>query len=228
MNWRGRPLTSHEVIVQTIAATTTRAGLRVHAELDTSAYDTGVKISDRQMDALPLTRHSWHGDWNYTLRPGDYDQAAGAPDPSGQLRPDLAWLCHPALTGLPPQKWDALIAALMTLHDQQRETSLDKRRGHRPRLTAPGVGRRPVLTLADRFLATTLHQRLALPQTAIAALFGVRPETVNRRIRDIRRLLDQAGYTIQPGPHRLASLEDLSNLAVAEGILAPAKIKAAS
>src|SRR5271169_4541681 len=76
--------------------------------------------------------------------------------------------------------------------------------------TAPGVGRRPVLTLADRLLATILHQRLALPQTAIAALSGVRPETVNKRIRDIRQLLDQAGYTIQPGPHRLASLEDLS------------------
>jgi hypothetical protein len=64
--------------------------------------------------------------------------------------------------------------------------------------------------LADRVLAI-LHQRLALPQTAIAALSGVRPETVNKRIRDIRQLLDQAGYTIQPGPHRLASLEDLSN-----------------
>ena len=129
------------------------------------------------------------------------------------------------LTGLPPQQRDALIAALMTPHDQQREMSLDKRRGHRPRLIAPGVGRRPVLTLADRLLATILHQRLALPQTAIAALSGVRPETVNKRIRDIRQLLDQAGYTIQPGPHRLASLEDLSNLAAAEGILAPAEIK---
>src|SRR5204862_848488 len=67
MNWRGRPLTSHEVIVQTIAATTTGTGLRVHAELDTSTYDTGIKISDRQMEALPLSRHDWHGDWNYTL-----------------------------------------------------------------------------------------------------------------------------------------------------------------
>src|SRR5579863_2590507 len=56
MNWRGRPLTSHAVIVQNIAATTTRTGLRVRAELDTSAYDTGVQVSDRQMDALPLTR----------------------------------------------------------------------------------------------------------------------------------------------------------------------------
>jgi hypothetical protein len=67
MNWRGRPLTSHEVIVQTIAATTTRTGLRVHAELDTATYGTGVRIGDGQMDALPLTRHDWHGDWNYTL-----------------------------------------------------------------------------------------------------------------------------------------------------------------
>src|SRR3984957_6378790 len=72
MNWRGRPLTSHEVIVQTIAATTTRTGLRVRAELDDSPYETGVKISDRQMDALPLTRHDWHGDWNYTLHPREH------------------------------------------------------------------------------------------------------------------------------------------------------------
>jgi hypothetical protein len=64
MNWRGRPLTSHEVIVQTIAATTMTTGLQVRAELDTDAYHTGIKISDRQMEALPLTRHDWHADWN--------------------------------------------------------------------------------------------------------------------------------------------------------------------
>ena len=227
MNWRGRPLTSHEVIVQTIAATTTRTGLRVRAELDDSAYDTGIKVSDRQMDALPLTRHDWHGDWNYTLRPEDYDQAAGAPDPFDQPSPDLAWLCHPALTGLSAREWDALITTLMTLHDQRREADLDKRRGHRPRLAAPGAGRRPVLTLADRLLATALHQRLALPQVAIAALFTVRPETINRRIRDIRQLLDQAGHAIQPGPYQLASLDELYSLGVAEGIALPAEIKTA-
>jgi hypothetical protein len=227
MNWRGRPLTSHEVIVQTIAATTTRTGLRVRAELDTSAYATGIKLSDRQMDALPLTRHAWHGDWNYTLRPQAYDQAAGAPDPFDRPSPDLAWLCHPALTGLRAPQWDALIATLMSLHDQQRETSLNTRRGHRPRLAAPGTGRRPVLTLADRLLATILHQRLALPQVAIAALFSVRAETINKRIRDIRQLLDQAGHAIQPGPHRLASQEDLLSLATAEGIITPPEIKTA-
>ena len=73
MNWRGRPLTSHDVIVQTIAATTTRSGLKVHAELDTATYPTGVKIGDEQMKALEtqgiLTRHGFHGEWNYCLNP---------------------------------------------------------------------------------------------------------------------------------------------------------------
>ena len=72
MNWRGRPL-SHDVIVQSIAATTTRTGLSVHAELDTSSYPTGVKILDSQMTELgdtgALRRHEWHPEWNYTLTP---------------------------------------------------------------------------------------------------------------------------------------------------------------
>ncbi len=71
MNWRGRPLTSHEVIVETIAATTTQTGLRVHAELDQTTYPTGIKIPDQDMTALQtngiLARHTFHGDWNYTL-----------------------------------------------------------------------------------------------------------------------------------------------------------------
>ena len=73
MNWRGRPLTSHDVIVQSIAATTTRTGLSVHAELDTTTYPTGVKIPNAQMKALDdtgtLRRHDWHPEWNYTLNP---------------------------------------------------------------------------------------------------------------------------------------------------------------
>ena len=156
------------------------------------------------------------------IRPGRRHPRAIRP---AQPRPGLA--LPPALTGLPAAEWDALTAALMTLHDQQREASLDKRRGHRPRLTAPGTGRRPALTLADRLLAAILHYRLALPQVAIAALFGVRPETVNKRIRDIRQLLDQAGHTIQPSPHRLASLDDLYKLARSTDIAIQPEIKTA-
>jgi transposase len=69
MNWRGRPLESHEVVVDLIAATTTRTGLKVHAELDDASYPKGVKITDTQMAALPLQRHPFHPDWNYTLLP---------------------------------------------------------------------------------------------------------------------------------------------------------------
>jgi len=73
MNWRGRPLTSHDVIVQSIAATTTGTGLSVHAELDTSTYPTGVKIPDAEIKALhdtgALRRHDWHPEWNYSLHP---------------------------------------------------------------------------------------------------------------------------------------------------------------
>jgi hypothetical protein len=68
--------------VNSIAATTTRTGLSVAAELDTDTYPTGVRVSDAQMAALPLTRHDWHGDWNYTLRPRPYPQIpVAAPDP---------------------------------------------------------------------------------------------------------------------------------------------------
>jgi transposase len=70
MNWRGRPLTSHEVIVSLIASTRTRTGLTVSAELDTGQYPKGIKISDRQMRDLEqgsLHRHDWHPEWNYSL-----------------------------------------------------------------------------------------------------------------------------------------------------------------
>ena len=71
LNWRGRPLTSHQVIVDLIANTTTATGLSVHAVLDTGQYPTGISYSDKDIAALPLLRHDFHGDWNYTLLPSD-------------------------------------------------------------------------------------------------------------------------------------------------------------
>jgi hypothetical protein len=69
MNWRGKPLTTYRVIVELIAATTTKTGLRVQADLDTGYYPTGQKVTDKQLAALPIRRHDWHPDWNYTLVP---------------------------------------------------------------------------------------------------------------------------------------------------------------
>jgi hypothetical protein len=69
MNWRGPPLQTHEAIVQLIAATTNRTSLTVQDELDEQTYPKGVKVTDKQMIALPLLKHEFHPDWNYTLHP---------------------------------------------------------------------------------------------------------------------------------------------------------------
>ena len=67
MNWRGRPLVSHETIVDLIGATTTRTGLTVRAELDRGTDPLGVNVPDKDLAAVELQRHDWHGDWNYTI-----------------------------------------------------------------------------------------------------------------------------------------------------------------
>jgi len=67
MNWRGRPLISHEVIVNLIGSTTTQSGLTINAELDTNLYPKGIRISDEELETVNLTKASFHGEWNYTI-----------------------------------------------------------------------------------------------------------------------------------------------------------------
>ena len=69
MNWRGRPLVSHEVIVNLIASTKTRTGLVVRAELDQAQYPKGLVVSDDEFAAINIERNPFHGDWNYCIRP---------------------------------------------------------------------------------------------------------------------------------------------------------------
>jgi hypothetical protein len=72
-NWRGRPLISHEVIVNLIANTTTQTGLYIQAELDSGKYETGIKVTPKQMKQLNIHPASFHGkDWNYTIKPGQH------------------------------------------------------------------------------------------------------------------------------------------------------------
>ena len=68
-NWRGKPLVSHEVVVNLIGATTTRTGLRVQSQLDTNRYPAGRTVSDDELEAIYLRRDSFHGEWNYSLLP---------------------------------------------------------------------------------------------------------------------------------------------------------------
>jgi hypothetical protein len=66
-NWRGRPLQTHETVVNLIGSTTTRTGLKINAELSREVFRTKVKVTGAEIEALPLRRHDFHGDWNYTL-----------------------------------------------------------------------------------------------------------------------------------------------------------------
>ena len=68
-NWRGKPLVTHQVIVDLIAATSTKAGLKVRAQIDPNLYPPGLKVSDKEVAALHIERHTFHGEWNYKISP---------------------------------------------------------------------------------------------------------------------------------------------------------------
>jgi Rhodopirellula transposase DDE domain len=228
MNWRGRPLTSHEVIVSTIAATTTRTGLRVRAELDTGRYPIGEKISDAQMAALAITRHPWHGEWNYTLHPAPPEPAGDTArtPPARPQGPDRAWLKAPALTGLTVARWDALNGEIAVARHAQREASLHQRRGG-ARQAAEGTGRKAVLTLDDRIAITLLAQRFSLPGPALAGLFTVTTTTINNVIRQTAPLLAITGHRTEPASTQLSNLTGLLQFAADAGIPVPEEIKSA-
>jgi hypothetical protein len=194
MNWRGRPLTSHEVIVNSIAATTTATGLTVHAELDPASYPSGARVSDAEMDALPLTRHHWHGEWNYALRP-----EPPARPPAG---PGASALAHPALTGLDPAQWDQL---LDTMH------------------AAAGDPPAICLSLADQALLTVLRLRFGTTTAAAARLPGISATTAKTAQDHAWPLLVHAGYPTEPAGPKLKTLPELTAYARQHGITLTAR-----
>jgi hypothetical protein len=197
MNWRGRPLTSHDVIVNSIAATTTRTGLTVAARLDDSAYPTGVQVTKAQMAALPISRHPFHGNWNYTLHPAPGHTAAHPARPAAGNEPGHRPATLPELTGLTAADLDELITRLAALRQAQRE---QRARNH-PASDArhkPRSGRPLVFPFPDRVVATVLHLRLTLPDDTLACLFGTSRTTIRRALTETRHLLDQYGHHIEP------------------------------
>ena len=224
MNWRGRPLTSHEVIVSTIAATTTRAGLTVGAELDPGSYPEGIKVSGEQLAALPLDRHGWHGDWNYTLRP---EHPAPPPPPRPPARePEHPDWAHPALTGLDTGDWNQMISALAVPHQARRDAELYIRRGGPP-ARKPAGRHPPALTLAEQALATVLRQRFRTPQHVLAELFGVVTGTIAKAERQAQPLLEHYGHQIKPARKPIKTLAELTAYASAHGLDLTPKAKPA-
>jgi Rhodopirellula transposase DDE domain/Helix-turn-helix of DDE superfamily endonuclease len=207
MNWRGRPLTSHEVILQSIAATTTGTGLSVHAQLDTGDYPTGVQVSDADMAALPIARHPLHGDWNYTMHPHTIPTHTTTATDENVHAPAPDTLSHPTLTGMTLENLTTLTTALDSLRNAHQEAihaayrqALETADHNGIRPHAPRSGRPPTFTFGDRVLATVLHLRLGLPDNTLAHLFTTSRATIGRVVNETRQLLDEHGTHIPAAP----------------------------
>jgi hypothetical protein len=230
--WRGRPLTSHDVIINTIAAVTTATGLTVTAMLDQGRYPAGVQISDEQMTDLEtraLTRHAFHGEWNYTVppvpRPAPPEPAAPpAPGPAAAARaalaPVVAALASPQLTGLSRTALADLAAGLQLPWAAAREQRLHLARGH-PRRARTGPAAPFRYPLDTMLLAAIYHHRHGMPCTHIAALLGADPTTIGPAVQAITGLLGPGHPALAAGPARLRTPADLRRHAAAAGITIP-------
>jgi transposase len=228
--WRGRPLTSHDVIINTIGAVTTTAGLAVTAVLDENSYPAGAVVSDKQMTDLEtraLTRHAFHGDWNYTFPPAPRPappEPPAAPAPAATARaalaPVLAALASPELTGLSRQDLTALAASLELRHAAAREQRLHLDRGHSRRArTGPAAPFR--YTLEAQLLAAIYHHRLGMPCTHIATLLGAHHTTIAGAAQVITTLLGTGHPALAPGPARIRTSSDLRHYAATAAITIP-------
>jgi hypothetical protein len=229
--WRGRPLTSYDVIISTIGAVTTQAGLTARAVLDENKYPTGVKVSDQQMKDLEdrcLTRHDWHGELNYTLlaepRPAPGPGPEPGPPPARAAVPDPAALDHPAITGLPPGAAAALAAGLADAHHARAEARLHRRRGKDRTHPAKGRHDQPgrKLTYPHLVLAEIISQRFSLPAGPIAELYGCDRSTLSQRLQAVRQALAATATVIPPAGITLRTSQELRDYAAAAGITIPA------
>ncbi|MBB4752594.1 hypothetical protein BJ964_006755 [Actinoplanes lobatus] len=214
MNWRGRPLTSHEIVVQTIAATTTRTGLRVDASLDPGDYPLGITITAAQLQALPITAHAWHGAWNYTITPpipGSVPPPTTDSTTALQKRAqNLHRLADPRLTGMTRDELDQLAGELAADQAAQTEKRCYQQRGG-PRRKSPGAGAAMLLTAADRVLVTVIYLRQICSQKVLAELLAINPTSIGNAIADTRTLLEQRKHIIGPTRLRCNSASQLSD-----------------
>jgi hypothetical protein len=225
--WRGRPLTSHDVILSTIAAVRTATGLTVTAVMDHGPYPAGATVSDEQMNDLEdrgLTRHRFRGEWNYTLLPAWRPPRPPPPPPGPPGLCDPALLNHPALTGLDPPALAALAAALDLPWRGYRE----QRRYARTGCPRPGRGGgwNRKLTLTSHLIAARLRAHLNLPVAVIAALLGTDRTTISHATMRTTALLAQLPATTRPpaapppaNPPR--TLHELRRYAARHGITIP-------
>ena len=195
MNRRGTPLTSHEVMVDAIAATKTCTGLTVHADLDTALYPVGIAVSRDHLRELPITRHSERGDWHYTIAPAGTAVAPSATNRDLERTKVLAMLTDPHLTGMNGEQLDPLACDLAPLQAAAAEARKYRQRNG-PRRQIKGDHGKALLSEADRVLVTVLYLRQVCSQTVLMDLLGI--SSIGPAIAETTRLLAERGHTIAP------------------------------
>ncbi len=229
LNWRGRPLTSHEVVVKTIAATRTRSGLRVEAALDTGDYPTGVAISKQRFEALPLQRHATHGTWNYTLhpRPASSDSepppAGESGGPAARRQAVLSRLADPRLTGMSNVELDQLSAMLAQLQAARTQQRYSEQRGGRARRATGNLRGKPLFDAAARLLITLIYQRQVCSMNVLADLLEVTGTCIGDLVKETREVLEDHGHDPSVASVRFGTTRDL--LAFLDTDLHPARTK---
>jgi hypothetical protein len=206
MNWRGRPLTSHDVVVSTIAATRTRTGLRVEAELDPSAYPLGISVSAERMNNLPIAAHAAHGTWNCTIRPPgrDSQRATEGGDSNHHRSQALHALADPRLTGMSRSTLDQLAASLAPAQRARAEQRFFEQRGG-PRRQAKGNHGRPLLTDAAKILITVIYRRQVCSQLVLSEMLEVNECSIGKAITETSGLPAERRHAITPAILRITS-----------------------
>ncbi len=191
MNWRGRPLSSHEVVVATIASTRTRTGMEVHAELDTNTYPLGIAVTREQLEALPIQAHAQHGAWNYTIAPSGGTTAPIRSEERAHARlTALELLADERLTAMSRAELAALAEELEASQRAQSAQRCFEQRGG-PRRRARGAGGTGLLSPADRVLITIVYLRQICPQTVLSDLLGINTNSIGQAIAETRQLLHE-------------------------------------
>lgn len=211
MNWRGRPLTSHEVVVNTIASTRTRTGLRVEAELDTASYPLGVTVSQARFAELPIHAHPTHGSWNYTIHPALV--AADRPPVIGTGRTQiraaaLRALADSRLTGMTEGQLDDLARRLAFAQAARAEQRTFHQRGGERR-RAKGAGSYSLLSAADRVLITVVYLRQICSQKVLSDMLEVSDFTIGYWIAETRKLLTEHQVTLSVTTMRFTTAAQL-------------------
>src|SRR5664279_2638383 len=216
MNWRGRPLTSHEVVVATIASTRNRTGLAVAAELDTGRYPLGISVTREALRALPIEAHEQRGEWNYTVAPAGDVVPVRAEHRARATTVALAMLADERLTGMEAGELAELTGLLAPAQAAQAAQRCHEQRGG-PRRRAPGAGSQGLLSGADRVLVTIVYLRQLCSQNILSDLLGVNANSIGQAIAETRLLLTEHGRVITPTTLRFTERLSHRQAARAEG-----------